>query len=122
MSNETAQKKLTGHGKVICRICGKVITQCRCMKNCDTVYSDICDDCEEKERIMKTKCRYQGSEFVPCEGCRDSIESVNIILGHFKKIVREIIGMSGKWTCQHCGESLKQPVRDTPKKEFINEN
>jgi len=36
---------LTGHGKIVCKDCGKVIAQCRCI-DCDkTVTESICDEC-----------------------------------------------------------------------------
>jgi hypothetical protein len=48
MSNKSAYEKLTGHGRVICEKCGKVIITCRCMECSGTLLYDVCDDCIQK--------------------------------------------------------------------------
>ena len=45
---------LTGHGKIVCKECGKVISQCRCI-DCDkTITESICEECK------KLKYSFQG--------------------------------------------------------------
>jgi hypothetical protein len=48
MSTQSAAKKLPcGHGRVMCRKCGKVIITCRCMGCSKNIQYDICDACEK---------------------------------------------------------------------------
>jgi len=46
MSTESAKKKMHGHGRVICRKCGKVIITCKCMECGKNIKYDTCDACE----------------------------------------------------------------------------
>lgn len=36
-----------GHEKVICKVCDKVIRQCRCLEGHNNTKYEICDDCKE---------------------------------------------------------------------------
>jgi hypothetical protein len=47
MSTETARNKMFGHGRVICKKCKKIIITCKCMKCCENIQYDICDECEK---------------------------------------------------------------------------
>ena len=70
MSNESAKKLMTGHGRVLCRKCEKVIITCKCMKCTENIQYDICDECEKKfeERgYSATQCRH-GTEMYPEDG------------------------------------------------------
>lgn len=49
MSNESAAKKMSGHGRVICKKCKKVIISCRCFKCSEIIKYDTCDECEKKD-------------------------------------------------------------------------
>lgn len=42
------QQELTGHGRVICKKCKKVIITCKCMKCSENVKYSICSDCSSK--------------------------------------------------------------------------
>lgn len=37
---------MTGHGKVICRVCKVVISQCRCIEGHNNIEESICDKCK----------------------------------------------------------------------------
>jgi len=43
-----SDKKLTGHGRIICEKCGKLIASCRCIKSADNTYYDVCNECKSK--------------------------------------------------------------------------
>lgn len=46
--------RLTNHGKIVCKECGTVIAQCRCMSCDKTVTESICEECK------KLKYSFQG--------------------------------------------------------------
>ena len=43
--------KLNGHGKIVCKICKEIITQCRCMEGHKHITYIICDKCKSKEDL-----------------------------------------------------------------------
>ncbi len=47
MSNKTARDKLSGHGRVICEECERVIVTCKCFKCSGNILYDVCDVCEQ---------------------------------------------------------------------------
>ena len=49
MSTKTAEKKLIGHGRVVCEKCGKTIITCKCFRCSGDIKYDICDECEKGE-------------------------------------------------------------------------
>ena len=50
MSTESARNLLHGHGRVLCRKCGKVIITCKCMDCSTNIQYDVCDDCEKENK------------------------------------------------------------------------
>ena len=36
----------TGHGRVVCKKCEKVLTSCKCIKCADNVKEVMCEECE----------------------------------------------------------------------------
>lgn len=40
---------MSEHFRTICKSCGKIINQCRCMSENKTVYYDVCDSCKLQE-------------------------------------------------------------------------
>ena len=40
--------RLTNHGKIVCKECGKVIAQCRCISCDKTITESICDECAKR--------------------------------------------------------------------------
>ena len=44
-----------GHGKTVCKVCERVVSQCKCMKNHMNVTEVICDDCKAKDDLTERK-------------------------------------------------------------------
>ena len=49
---------LTGHGKIVCKKCGDVIAQCRCIENHNNIEYRICEKCSTGK---KPSVREEGS-------------------------------------------------------------
>lgn len=47
MKDKDAVKLLSGHGRVVCEKCGKVIITCKCMDCGKNIIHVVCEDCDE---------------------------------------------------------------------------
>lgn len=46
MKNSDAIKLLSGHGRVVCEVCDKVLITCKCIKCGDNIIKVVCEECE----------------------------------------------------------------------------
>lgn len=67
------------HGKILCRSCEKIMSQCRCMNSNKSITYDVCDEClsagksaaqalkdiyDESLKALQKKCLHKKTEFM----------------------------------------------------------
>ena len=57
------------HFKILCKSCGTIIAECRCIKFDKVIKYDICDECKQKAIDAKTVKRIISDDIVWCEHC-----------------------------------------------------
>jgi hypothetical protein len=41
---------MNGHRIVICKLCDRIISQCKCIMHDKPIVNSICEECKEKEK------------------------------------------------------------------------
>jgi hypothetical protein len=88
-----------GHGRTVCRICKKVLQQCRCIENHTNVTYTVCQDCSDAPADKINPDHYKHATGVQCV---EIAECLNFNLGNALKY----IWRSGKKGGEPVGDDL----------------